>query len=732
MALRWLRMALLTLASALALLGLALVPPLLGLEGDVGPEWLFRLRGPRPAPDEVVVVTIDRESSRRLALPNIPRQWPRALHARLVRKLAAEGAAVIAFDVLFHEPREAEQDEDFAAALREAGNVVLFEYLERDRETRQGATPLAVEIERRQPPIPLLAEASAALAPFPLPKTSQPVRQFWLFKNGAGDTPTLPVAALHVYARPLYGALLQLLAAEALDPALPTLEQLRHHAGLMELARRLRHHLHRDPDLAARLLARAQSLSLDPAQQRLLHALIRLHAAHEDSQYLDFYGPPRSIRTIPYHLALEQPLELRGKAVFVGFSENFQPQQKDGFVTVYSQADGVDLSGVEIAATAFANLLEERAVRPLGGEAYALLLLVWAVLAVLLLVLLPAAWLLTGGALLLLGYLGGAVWLFGRDGLWLPLLGPLLLQVLLLLALYGRYLYSRAAHRRLQQAAALYLPRQAMAALARGPQHVQRPGEQVFGVCLASDAERYTALAESLAPAELHALLNRYYHALFEPVRRHGGWISDVVGDAMLAVWSAALPPAELRRQACLAALEVLAAVERFNQGQGLRLPTRLGLHCGPLLLGSLGGQDHYEYRAVGDVVNAATRVQELNKRLGTRLLVSGAVLEGLEGFVSRPLGRFRLPGKRQILQLCELCGQGQADPATWQRHVQFARGLEAFQRGEWALALQLFQQLLDRHGEDGPARYYLQLCGGYLQQPPAHWDGVVTLSKTG
>ncbi|NTU61189.1 MAG: CHASE2 domain-containing protein, partial [Caldiserica bacterium] len=86
-----------------------------------------------------------------------------------------------------------------------------------------------------------------------------------------------------------------------------------------------------------------------------------------DHRVLNFYGPPGSITTIPYHVAatdgapdagLNLP-DLTGKVVFVGFSDLYDPGQPDRFYTVFTNADGVDLSGVEIAATAFGNLLTQ-------------------------------------------------------------------------------------------------------------------------------------------------------------------------------------------------------------------------------------------------------------------------------------------------------------------------------------------------------------------------------------
>jgi adenylate cyclase len=86
---------------------------------------LFKLRGERQAPSDVVVVSIDKESSENLNLPDNPDKWPRSIHARLIENLVKEGAQVIAFDVHFLESRSAADDNLFAKAISSAQNVVL-------------------------------------------------------------------------------------------------------------------------------------------------------------------------------------------------------------------------------------------------------------------------------------------------------------------------------------------------------------------------------------------------------------------------------------------------------------------------------------------------------------------------------------------------------------------------------------------------------------------------------
>jgi len=119
----------------IGMLGVAatLVPHGLDLEENIGLDLLFKLRGVREAPSEVVVVTVDKVTADKLNLPIRPDKWPRSLHARLIENLVRKGAAVIAFDMTFDQPRSPEHDNLFAEAIKNAGNVVLCEYLKKEK-----------------------------------------------------------------------------------------------------------------------------------------------------------------------------------------------------------------------------------------------------------------------------------------------------------------------------------------------------------------------------------------------------------------------------------------------------------------------------------------------------------------------------------------------------------------------------------------------------------------------
>ena len=232
-----------------------------------------------------------------------------------------------------------------------------------------------------------------------------------------------------------------------------------------------------------------------------------------------------------------------------------------------------------------------------------------------------------------------------------------------------------------------------------------------LAACLITDAERYTGLTETMAPTAVVDLINHYFGSLFAPVLDNGGVISDVKGDSVLAVWNHESAGAHFKARACAACLEIVAAVEVFNrQHFSGRLPTRLGLDFGPVAIARVGAHARYESRAVGDPVNTASRLEELNKTLKTRILVSEALAQGVDGFLFRDLGSFHLRGKHFRTRVKELLGR--AERCSLREHEQcreFAQAVAAYELGDAAQAYKRFRALQSRRPEDGPTRYYLE-----------------------
>jgi len=315
---------------------------------------LFKLRGARQAPSDVVIVSIDKESSENLNIPDNPDKWPRSLHARLTENLVREGAEVIAFDVHFIEPRSKEDDNLFAESMRKARNVLLTEPLKAKEIplSGSGGTPAGVHsIVKIVKPIPLFSRSAVATAPFPLPRIPFKVNRYWTFQAGAGDSPTLPVVTFQLFNLQVYQEFIQFLEKVSPNQA-GKLPRDSHTAiktrGVKGLIGDIREIFESEPLIAERMLEeleKSEIPSVNGKRYRLLESLIKMYGG-ASSRYINYYGPPRTITTIPYDQALQiregtvggQQIDLKGKAVFVGLSEVLLADRKDSFYTVFSQA----------------------------------------------------------------------------------------------------------------------------------------------------------------------------------------------------------------------------------------------------------------------------------------------------------------------------------------------------------------------------------------------------------
>ncbi|HSL91974.1 MAG TPA: adenylate/guanylate cyclase domain-containing protein [Candidatus Limnocylindrales bacterium] len=739
------------LVTGVAGLGASFLPVGNALQENLDLEILFHLRGIRTPPAEVLIVSVDKASADFFNLPNDLRKWPRTLHAILTERLATGGASVIAYDIFFEEPRSEGEDRRFAEAVGNAGNVILCERLQGGTVSltdKEGTPAAGLRIATLVPPIPALSKAAAALTPFPLPKIPFKVNKGYSFRTGAGETPTMPIVAFQIFAMPVYGefrALLERVRPDRVGRLPRGREDLPGSRGIERIVGEVRSLFKSDPSVGDRLLAEMRispPLTGEEEKRQRIASLVRMYQSDE-GLYLNFYGPPGTIRTVPYFRVLRSPegssaappIDVRGKAVFVGSSESWQPEQKDGYYTVFSRSDGLDLSGVEIAATAFANLLEDLPVRPLDFRASLLLVFLWGLAIGSLCLLFSPAVAVPAVAGLCLLYLAVAAQRFAADGAWYPVVLPLFLQPALALggAVLWSYVDSNRERRTIRRAFEHYLPNEVVDQLANNLAGIKARGELVYGICLATDAEHYTSLSESMDPKELGPFMNRYYETVFDPVRRHGGAVSNVIGDSMLAIWVAARPDPALRDKSCLAALDIARAMRGFNPSHGARqLPTRIGLHAGNILLGNIGAGDHYEYRPVGDIVNTATRIEGLNKPLGTRILASKEVVLHLSGFLTREVGKFLMAGKSKPVVVHELiCRLEESDEFQRSACGRFAEALDAFRRQRWDEAEEKFHDVSESLGDDGPSRFHMDLCARYRKHPPAEpWDGAVRMEK--
>lgn len=658
-------------------------------------DLLFRARGARPAPPEVVLVPIDARAARSLFLPAAPEdfercadvraetaagyrnpdppdvltRWPRCLHARVLEALAAAQPDAVVMDISFR-PRSdpgqvfAEQDRRLALAMRSVGRVVLIRKIKLDENPAGPVQPISGEIEA----------AALATSPFLiLGEELQRADKFCTFMEAGGwSGPCLPTVVHQLVSLEVYADLRRLLGmAGARDTDLipEAADGLLAQGALQVPVRLIRHLATEDRETASRLAAAIALAEPAAAQASGSASLARLADIYLGSatRYFNFYGPPGSFRTLRYEWLAGAagaprlgPQSLRGKIVFVGFAERETPEPVEHFTTPFTTAKGVKLSGVELAATAYANLRDGSAIEPVPPWLRALIpLLIGLCCTALCVAFAPS--LAIGLCVLLAGaYFGGALMTFDRYAAWLPLLIPLGVAVPAAMGagLSARFFELKRDREHRGRIISVTLPPHVVHRILDEKAELADLEELVYGACISTDIQDYTRWAARRRPEEVRGVMDEYFGELKRVAWKFGADCTDTGGDSLMAVWADRERSKSLRERVCAAALELAETAERFHRlHRQRRLVTRVGAHYGRIDIAMSGGSIQKEYRAVGDVPNTAARIQQLNKELGTRVLVSGAVIRGVKGFQVRDLGHIRLRRKPDTTHLYELIG---------------------------------------------------------------------------
>ncbi|WP_139556996.1 CHASE2 domain-containing protein [Methylotetracoccus oryzae] len=732
---RWVKGLLAGLATASVGTVLGISPLGHGVEQDFGLAWLFKLRGAIDPPPEVAVIAIDDQTGVHLGLSRLPREWPRSVHARLVDRLTALGASSIVFDFDFQTEKTAEEDSAFAQAIERSNRVVLAAKLVGKRQMildASGKPSGSVWLEQLVPPVAPLANAAKGLGPFPLPKVQVAVYDFWAFKPSVGDAATMPAVALQVHAlrtQPNFWAFLQAsgLGGEG-TVTVPRGGDLRG-VELRKLMAHTRHLFQKAPHLAPALrqfLEQDPARIPDPGQRQTAKSLISLYAG-DDHRYLNFYGPPGTIATIPYHVVMNSedlgsghpPPDVNGKVVFVGYSDLYDPGQPDRFYTVFTNDDGVDLSGVEIAATAFGNLLHEQGLQPSSPFTIAAVLAIVGGLLGSMVYLLPA---IAGVPLALLlggGYAFGVYQAFVQTHGWLPLAIPMLVQLplALFIGLVSQYLLERHKKNKATEAISFYLPEGVARDFTDKVLDPSAINRVAYSCCFASDMAGFTTISEQLRPKELAVFLNDYFDTLSQPLRENGVDVVEFRADGIMCAWTSDEETVAVRHQAILGALDAVKAMATFKERYSLLTQSlRIGLEVGMAYVGHAGGGGHFVYSIVGDCANTAARVEGLNKQMGTQILATQAAVEGVNDLLLRHVGDFCFVGKTTPLPVVEVIAlRSTAEERQLTLCADFEQAMQTLASGDWREAEHAFSALQDRFPDDGPTKFHLARCRRFL-----------------
>jgi adenylate cyclase len=679
----------------------------------------FRLRSAAPPSDDIVLVLIDDQSIRKIG------RWPwsRAVLADGLTRLAASGARTIGLDLLLAEPEPSAIPTAWRDRLHQALDDIEHQSGS-DLDIEHTFARLVDDLSGDRALAAVIARAGNVVLPF----------SFKVGRSATGDLPEPPAAvaitSFRVVHGPSAGASVPLVASSLLAPIQEVADvaaSLGHTNGTARLEFPAIPYGDRYYPSFALEMAR-EHLGVERGDVRLelgrgVWLADRLVPTDERTQLVVNYRGANRFITVSFAelLAGAVPNErFAGKVVLVGGAAA-------GIGETFATPFDAYLPGIEWRATVIDDVLRgDFMVR--RGETVLL------DLGLLVLGGLTIGWLAQRGHLLgpslglgalAAGVLAINLWAFFKWGLWLDLFAPLLALLTLYAAvMLYKYFIGDRQERRLRAAFKHYLSPALVEQVARDPTLLQLGGEQKELTVLFADLRNSTGLGAKLPPTEFARLLNEVMDTITHVLFAHDGMLDKFTGDGLVAVFGAPLPQPDHALRACraaLAMLDELAPVRaKWTRPDLPPFDIGVGINTGVMIIGNMGSKERFSYTVIGDEANLGARLESANKDFATHILISEATWQRVRNEIAaRELDVVTFRGMARPVRVFEVVGTRPLPSKEARRLEQFAAGLAAYRREQWAVAKAAFEEVLASAPDDRPSQIYIERCRARLAGRP-------------
>jgi adenylate cyclase len=678
-------------AASLFLDGLGVFRP---LEWKSWDARLQLLTAPGRASSDIVLLAVDQysldvyEKEQGLGWP-----WPRQIYTGVLDFLKAGGAKAVFFDLMLTEASTYGVDDDrlLAEAMTRSGNVVLPFFLssaegEADPGEEQVLERAALKIEPGLPRPAGQPLRSVALPVDILAAAAVKMGNVQFVPDGDSVYRRLPlVFAYHGRVLPALPLTLADIAGYAPEPA---------------------------------------GIPLDRSGNMILR----------------YFGPSGTYKTFSIGAIINsqarieeglepqvQPREFAGKTVLVG-------TKAAGLLDVRSTPFGGVYPGMEILATALDNLVHGGAIREAPAVFTWVSALVLALLAGIGTSMLKRIGHLAALGLALPILAGAGALLAAQAGLWVEFVAPVFAGVTTFVAAsLLNYGIEGRQRRFIKSAFRYYLSPQVIDRVLDDPSLLRLGGERREITAFFSDVAGFTSISEGLSPEDLVGLLNAYLSEMTDIILDLGGTLDKYEGDAIIAFWNAPVDQSDHALRACRAALRCQKRLaerrEELRRRFGHEVRMRIGLNSGPAVVGNMGSERRFDYTAMGDTMNLASRLEGAGKLYGVSTLAGEETEKRVrEDILTREVDVIRVVGKKQPVRIFELLGEkGAVAAAEVEKAVRFGRALEAYRTRRFAEAEAAFGALA---GDPVAAVYAGRSRQAAATPPPADWDGVYELDR--
>jgi len=406
-------------------------------------------------------------------------------------------------------------------------------------------------------------------------------------------------------------------------------------------------------------IARKIPLTIEPFQSFSLELAKKSGAefVYDQSEILTrivYSAPSGSIRRIPFWRLLEKDApSLKDKIVLIGTTA---PDLHDEKPTPFSL--GTEMPGVEIQANIANMLLSGYRLVPLENN----LMIGWIILAAII----PAViFLIFSGSVAAISinvffgllYLVAIAILF-EQGIVINLIHISLSWITSTIALFVYKYFSVEKERRaIKNIFSKYVSKDVLEDILHDPSKVKLGGEEREVTVLFSDIRGFTTLSEKAHPKKLVSTLNQYFSSMSGQVLKYGGVLDKYIGDAIMAFWGAPLDDPDHAENALKAGLGMIKELERFNKelkrsGEP-EIQIGVGIYTGPAIVGNIGSEFRFDYTAIGDTVNVASRLEGLNKDYKTSVIIGETTKNKIKGkYNFKFLGSANVKGREGALDV--------------------------------------------------------------------------------
>lgn len=263
-------------------------------------------------------------------------------------------------------------------------------------------------------------------------------------------------------------------------------------------------------------------------------------------------------------------------------------------------------------------------------------------------------------------------------------------------------------------------------------------GQRTLATLLFSDIQGFTPLSEQLGPQATVALLNDYLTRMMTCIEDQGGTVDKFVGDAIMAVFGVPYARDDDADRAVRAAISMQHALrvmsaERVAAGQS-PLAARIGINTGEVFSGNIGSARRMDFTVLGDGVNLASRLENINRHYGTMVLISEFTLRALRAtYRTREVDRVVVKGKSEAVALYEVLDHH--DESTFPHMIDalaaYRDGLALYRQQRWSDAVASFERARSLHPADQLPGVYVERCRHFVEHPPSSdWDGVWRMTE--